>query len=183
MEKKTDYYFEKAYQLSPKREDLIIAQVQGDIIQSKYQEAKEKALYCLTLNSASNYCWLLNVFSDIYLDNIEEAYKDMESAAQKDINLTSRDRLLQFENICEKVGENCFENLTDKLYSLSFTRTPAYYFDLIYVSNINGKEIVWKKAISRFLTTWRGSKLKLKEALDYLDNKEIINAYIDSLNL
>ena len=82
-------FFEKAHELSPKREQVFISWMQTDLIFREYQKVKEKAQECINLNPKSGYCWWIKGVSNLYLDEAEQGIKDIETASREKIDIYS----------------------------------------------------------------------------------------------
>jgi tetratricopeptide (TPR) repeat protein len=187
LKKQADEYFERASQLSPSREDIIMGQIQGDIIQKDYLEAKEKINQCLQLNPKAEYCWWLKILASLYLNEIEQVHKDMEIAAEKGFNLISERNLYQFKMICEETeSKECFKELVDILYSLNvyegYRYSSEHHFNLINISIKGEKEEILKETIKNILGTWPELETELRDYFDSIDeiNIKIVNQYIDN---
>jgi len=187
LKKQASFYFDKAYQLSPNREEIIMGQIQGDIIYQDYQKAKERSQQCLNLNSRSKYCWWSKIISNLYLNEIKQAHKDIEMAAKKDFSIISERKLSQFKTICEKTeSKECFKELADILYSLRIYKAhqldQKYHFDLLYVSVKGEKEEILKEVIRFIFTRFPESESKLRDNLDSAKNidQRIADQYINN---
>jgi len=86
LKEESNSYFEKAYQLSPKHEEIFPGWIQLGLMFDEYEFAKEKTDMCLKLNPESSYCWWLRGLSDIYLENYEEAQRDIEMAVERSLS-------------------------------------------------------------------------------------------------
>jgi len=95
LKEEVNYYFERAYQLSPKRQETFIEWIKTDLLTGEYQKAKTKAQKCIDLNGKIGDCWWLKGLSEIYLDEQEQAQKDINSASQKGYSINSKASLLQ----------------------------------------------------------------------------------------
>jgi len=83
-------FFEKAYELSPKHEEVFAGWIQIKLMFGNYESAKEKSNECLILNSESAYCWWSKSVSNIYLGNYEEAKKDIAIAIENKLSLDKK---------------------------------------------------------------------------------------------
>jgi len=105
LKKQAYSFFEKAYQLSPKHEELFPGWIQINLLSKKYQLAKEKAEECITLNPESSYCWWLKGLSNIYLEEIEQAEKNLKIATEKGHDPNSQKSLSQLVKAYLKLTE------------------------------------------------------------------------------
>ncbi len=94
-----NYYFEKANELSPKRQEVFIGWLKTDFLTGDYSKAKEKAQKCINLDPGSMECWWLIGLSNIYLDKIEEAQKNIETASRLGYSVNAEFSLLQLVNV------------------------------------------------------------------------------------
>lgn len=67
LKKEAYSYFEKAHQLSPKREEVFPGWIQINLLSGNYPEAKERAEQCLKLNPGSSYCQQLKDITEEFL--------------------------------------------------------------------------------------------------------------------
>jgi putative inorganic carbon (HCO3(-)) transporter len=181
LKKQADAYFEKATRLSPRREDIILGQIQNDIILGQYQSAREKTQECLNLNPESKYCQWLKIICNLYLGEIKNVHKDIE----KGFNIVSETYLSQFKTICEETGNiECFKELTDILYSLmiydEYRSSPDYHFYLVNISIQGEKEETLKNLIMDILGRFPELEAKLDGELGSSDkiNKKMAEQYI-----
>lgn len=92
------YYFEKAEELSPKRQEAYIGLVTTNLLTEDYKNAEEKAKKCLDLNQNLGECWWLMALANIHLNKNEEAQENIKIAGQKNYNISSENSLLQLAN-------------------------------------------------------------------------------------
>jgi len=104
-------YFQKAYELSPKRQEVFIGWVMTKIITGDFQEAKEKAQVCIDLNPTLGDCWWLKGLSEIYLKENENAQEDIQKASQKSYSIDNEVSLLQLAKIYADLKD--YENLVE----------------------------------------------------------------------
>jgi tetratricopeptide (TPR) repeat protein len=104
LKKEANYYFEKANQLSPKRQEVFIEWVITDLLTGEYQKAKEKAKKCIKLNEKLGDCWWQMALSNIYLGEKEMAKENMEIAKERGYPIESKISLLELIRAYTKVG-------------------------------------------------------------------------------
>lgn len=97
---------EKAKQLSPKHPEIFITLVKNDLINGKYQEAKEKAEECINFVPDNGDCWWAKFLALISLNEPEEALKTMEIADEKGYQIESKKALSQLVGIYIKLAKN-----------------------------------------------------------------------------
>ena len=87
--KEADSYFEKAQELSPKRQETLIDWAKMKTISGQYQEAKEKANECIELNSNLGECYWARALPEIYLEEFPESERDIKLAEEKGYYVSS----------------------------------------------------------------------------------------------
>jgi len=189
LKKQANAYFEKAYQLSPEHEEILLGQIQTDFILEEYQIANEKIKKCLILNPESSYCWWLKVLSDLYLNEVEQAAKDIKIATEKQFNFHSEKNISQFSAACEKIeNPKCFAELTDIYYTVMVNNhsDPKYHFRLIYISARGEKEEMLKEEIKSVLKNWPELESELNDTFELAYqhpnkiNNKAISQYINN---
>jgi tetratricopeptide (TPR) repeat protein len=95
IEKDIDYYFEKSLELSPNREEIFISWIQSYFTLKEYQKAEKKSQECIDIIPQSFYCYWLKGINNIYLDNIEQADKDIALAVEMGYDTKTYDSLSQ----------------------------------------------------------------------------------------
>ena len=90
-----DYYFKKANELSPKRQEILVEWAKTYFITNDYSKAKEKAQQCVESDPSAGECWWLKGLSNIYLGNIKEAELDLQAAKENRYDIDSKLSLLQ----------------------------------------------------------------------------------------
>lgn len=76
----TNSYFNQAYKLSPKRQEIFVEWAKLDIVTGNYQAMKQKAEKCIALNPALGDCYWTRAISEIYLKEDDKAKKDIKNA-------------------------------------------------------------------------------------------------------
>jgi len=135
-----DSYFQKAYELNPKRQEIFVGWIKTDLLAKKYQEAKEKAQTCIDLNPKLPNCWWGKGLALLYLENYEGAAENMEIAAQKGYDINSKEALSQLLRAYLKIGEegkdkSFYQKLAD-IYQKLIKYEPdnfQYHASLAYV--------------------------------------------------
>lgn len=105
-------YFDKASELSPNREEIFVGKMRIDLFNKDHFSVQEEAKKCIQVIPNSNYCWWQKAVSNLYLNNIEKGFNNLETAAEKGFNYYSRLYLSQIETACE-ANENldCYNGL------------------------------------------------------------------------
>ena len=76
-------YFEKAYQLAPKHQEILIEWAKTDMVAGDYQSMKEKSIKCIDLDQSLSDCYSIKAAAEIYLKNFAQAKKDLEIIIQR----------------------------------------------------------------------------------------------------
>ena len=75
---------EKAEELSPRRQEVLIEWAKFGLVANNFQLMKEKSQKCIELNSSLGDCYWYLGLSEILLGDKEEGEKDIEIAIEKD---------------------------------------------------------------------------------------------------
>ena len=105
-------YFDKASELSPKREEIFIGRAKISFSLKNYLLVLNNVEECIKINPVSKNCWWLKIISNFYLDDIEQVKIDLQTARERDINFSSEKYLSQIEDAC-KINDNvdCYNEL------------------------------------------------------------------------
>ena len=87
--------FQKAHQLSPKRQEIISEWVKTDLLSHSFQQAEEKSQMCIDINPEFKDCYWMMALTQAYLNNIEQANKNIEFASKKRYPVNNESSLLQ----------------------------------------------------------------------------------------
>jgi len=90
-----NFYFEKAHQLSPKRQEVFVEWIKTDLLTEEYEKAKKKAQKCILLNPKLGECWWLMGLSEAFLKNFNASDRYIKFAQQNGWNTNSKDSLAQ----------------------------------------------------------------------------------------
>jgi len=88
-------YLERANQLSPKRQEVFIEWTQTNLLSGEYKKAKEKAQKCVDSNDKLNECWWYLGLTNIYLNEIDLANENIQTANQKGFDINSKNAISQ----------------------------------------------------------------------------------------
>jgi len=102
LKDEASYYFERANQLSPKRQEVFIGWTKTYFLTGDYQKAKEKAQECINLNPRLGECWWLMALINISLTEEEKAQENINIAGQNGYPIYSEDSFLQLANVYSK---------------------------------------------------------------------------------
>ncbi len=106
---KANNYFNKALQLAPKHQEILIGQVKMEIIAGNYDSAKNYAEKCITLNPALGDCYFYLGISEIYLRDMNIAKENIQTAFNKAYNINAEVSLSELKNAY--AFTNDFKNL------------------------------------------------------------------------
>ena len=190
LKKQAYYFFEKANQLSPKREQVFISWMQTDLIFREYEQTKEKAQKCIDLNPKSGYCWWIKGVSNLYLGEVEQGIRDIEMASKEKFDIYSEKHISELDTICEKIkNTKCFRKLANIYYTIRrrkiYKSDPEYSLHLVYISAMGESDKILKEYISTTLWGWPELESELrdniKSASKYTSkiNMEMVNQVID----
>lgn len=94
----SDSYFEKSVALSPKHQEIYIEWTKAYMASQNWQKAIEKANACIRIDPRTNDCWWLKGLTEIYMGNLMQAQRDLDSAYQRGLRLTNTDILAKLTN-------------------------------------------------------------------------------------
>lgn len=98
-------YFEKASQLSPKRQEIFKEWTKTGIITGDYDLAEEKAQKCIDLNPDFGGCYWLMALVQGYLKDSEKLDYYAKLAQERDFNIESEEALQQLINLQIHIGD------------------------------------------------------------------------------
>jgi len=133
LKEEADYFFGKACQLNPKRQEILIEWMRTDFLNEEYQKAKEKAQKCIELNPDFQDCYWMAGLANVYLNNKKEADFNFEIAKEKGYRLEAELSLLQLTK-AYAVHKN-YEELAiiyEKLTKIDHSK-PQYHASLAFV--------------------------------------------------
>ncbi len=160
-----DYYFEKAKELSPKRQEIFLEWSKTYFVTKDYTKAKEKAKQCTELSPALGECWWVKALSNIYLDNIIEAKIDLQSAEENRYQTKSEASLLQLlETYLETENYEELVDIHEKLIELE-PNNVQYYTSLAYNYKVLGDYENARKTAKKILELFPEMKSKVEEFL------------------
>ena len=132
LTQEANLYFEKAHQLSPKRQEVFIEWAKTYLITGDYWGAKEKAQKCIDSNQKLGDCWWLMALINIHLNDEREAQEDIIIASQITYPPDSVDPLLQLTRAYSET-KNYQEliKIYQKLIAIK-PQEPQYHASLAY---------------------------------------------------
>lgn len=158
---KSDACFKKASELSPKRQEVLLAWSNNFLLWGKYNEAKEKSEQCIKVNTNLGGCYWQKALSDILLGNLTEAKENMETAKQKQFSVYSSSEylsqtltvyLMAIKNL--KVVDIEYYKSLAEIYSgltVAYPKNSQYHASLSYVYKTIGEyEKAGEEAIKVF---------------------------------
>ena len=121
-------YFDQASELSFKREEIFVGRANMNMILKDYQSSLKNTKDCLLTNPMSKQCWWLKALSNYYLNNIDEANKDIEFGMSIGLNTHSKYYLLAIEKACEaNNSQSCYQKLFETYKELIKRYTEDTY--------------------------------------------------------
>ena len=131
--------FEKAVQLSPKRQEIYIGWASTYLVTGDYEKAKEKAQKCLDLNQELGDCWWLTALININENEIDKAKENIKISEQKNYEIDSEISLLQLRKAylnIENYQKSC--EIYYRLTEININNVQ-YYLDAL-ACYLNNKE-------------------------------------------
>jgi tetratricopeptide (TPR) repeat protein len=160
-------YFEKAKEISPKRQEIPLGLSKTYLLTEEYQKAKESAQECINLNARLGDCWWQMALINVYLGEEETAKENMEIAKEKGYQIDSEISLLELAKAYLK-RENYQEliKIYQKLIAIK-PKNPKYYIALAVFYKESGQIEEAKKEALKILELFPEYK---KEAEEFLKN-------------
>jgi len=82
LKNKANSYFQKASDLSPKRQEVFVESLKTYYLIKDYKQAAAIAQKCIDLSETMGECWWMKGLSNIYLNNIDEAKENFKKAGE-----------------------------------------------------------------------------------------------------
>jgi O-antigen ligase len=129
----TEYYLEKALELSPKHQEVFTEWIKTLLVKGDYQKMKEKSEECISLNKKMAGCYWYLGLSEIFLGENELAQEHLAMASQKGYKVDILTSLNQLK-IAYSSTENYEElvKIYEKLINLN-PEEPQYHASLAFV--------------------------------------------------
>lgn len=168
LKDKANYYFEKAHQLSPKRQEIYVEWIKTDLLVDEFEKAKEKAKECLLLDPKLGECWWLLSLAEGGLGNFRVAEDFATIAQENGYNTQSKNSLLQLIKIyIYKKEYQRLVPLYQKLISLD-PKNPQYHASLAVVFKELGKFEEAKKEALKVLELQPEARREVEKFLQNL---------------
>jgi tetratricopeptide (TPR) repeat protein/O-antigen ligase len=134
-----DGYFERAKNLSPKRQEIYIEWAITDLLTGDYQKAKEKAQNCINLNNNLGDCYWSMAIATTYSGEFEKAKENITIAGEKGYAINSEVSLLELARayLQNKNYEEMIK-IYQKLIEIK-PDNPNYYLALAFTYKENGE--------------------------------------------
>ena len=71
-------YFQKASQLAPKHQEVLIEWAKTNMVAEDYQSMREKSVKCIALDQSLSDCYSIKAAAEIYLKNFSQAKEDLD---------------------------------------------------------------------------------------------------------
>ena len=131
--KQAKFYFNKASELSPKRQEILVGQAKIAIVAGDYKSAEDYSKKCIALNPDLGDCYFYLAISNIYTKNMAEADRNIKIADSKIYNTDHQTRLTELVNAYEYILD--YQNLAatfEKLIELN-PNIAQYHSSLAFV--------------------------------------------------
>jgi putative inorganic carbon (HCO3(-)) transporter len=96
-------YFEKARQLAPKHQEVLIEWAKTNMVEGDYQTMKEKSIECISLDQSLSDCYSIKAAAEVYLNNLPQAKKDFEVIFQRYSDAPSESSLYLLVEAYDKI--------------------------------------------------------------------------------
>ena len=162
-------YFEKAHQLSPKRQEVFTEWIKTDLLTGEYQKAKERAEKCIALNEKLGDCYWLMGLTQGYLKNFDGLNHDTNIALTKGYDTQSENAFLQLTKVYAQTQnyQDLVKTLT-KLISIN-PNNPQYHASLAAAYQKIGDLEMAKKEALKVLELKPEAKGEVEEFLKTLE--------------
>lgn len=168
LKDEANFYFAKASQLSPKRQEILIEGIKTDLLTKEYQKAKEKSQKCIDLNPNLGDCYWLMGLTNIYLTENEKAAENIDIAKIKGYPVYSESSAMALAKVY--------------VDTLNYQKAIAIYLGLIKIKPREPIYHLYLALICREIGDFENAK---KEALILLElspeNREEIEAFLQTL--
>src|SRR4030042_1188145 len=104
LKDETNYYFERAHELSPKRQEIFQEWLKTGLISGDYKKAEESAQKCINLNPNLGECYWLMALTQGYLGNIEKFNHFVTVTKEKGYSIEAERPLQQLVNMYIRNG-------------------------------------------------------------------------------
>ena len=104
LKNEANYFFERAVQLSPKRQKIFQEWLKTGLITGEYEKARENAQKCIDLNPNYGPCYWLMALTQGYLGNFEELNYFAALARKNGYNTESAEALPTLINMYIRTG-------------------------------------------------------------------------------
>jgi len=91
-------YLDKASELAPNHQEIIIEQAKISMVEKNYAKMGERAEECIAKEESAGECYWIRAFSKIYLGNLDQVQKDIRTAEEKGFLVYSVSSLYQLVN-------------------------------------------------------------------------------------
>jgi tetratricopeptide (TPR) repeat protein len=168
LKKEANDYFEKAHQLSPKKQEIFIEWIITDLLTGEYQKAKQKAQTCIDLNSKLGGCYWLMGLANVYLSEFETAKENIKTAEKNGYPINSEISLLELARAYFQ-SKNYEEviKIYQKLIGIK-PDNPNYYLALAFTYKERGDFETAKKEALTIIELFPAYKDEINKFLEEL---------------
>ena len=165
---KAEYYLDKAFQLSPKHQEIILEKARTDIIGGEYSKAESDAEHCIKLNDKLGNCYFTLAMSHIYLGKTEEAASDVRKASEKGLSINTPETISDLID-AYVATKNYAEAIKSNLQLLTFDPSNVqYHASLAFIYKAAGDYTKARKEALTVLQLSPQSKENVEEFLQTL---------------
>ena len=169
LKQEANSYFEKANQLSPKRQEVSTEWIRTDLLTSNYLKAETKAQTCIDLNEKLEECYWLMGLSQAGLKNIEKSDYYLKIAEEKGFNTQSKNSLYGLIGVY--IDTKNYQGLVEtylKLIEIE-PQNPQYHASLATAYRELGNYQMAKKEALKVLELQPEAKGEVEEFLKTLE--------------
>ena len=96
--KQANYDLDRATELAPKHQEILVGRAQLDIVSGKYSDAQNDSKKCMSLDPSLGDCYWYLAVSEIYLKDTADANKNIQLAISKGYDTNSEAKLVELVN-------------------------------------------------------------------------------------
>ncbi len=168
LKDKSDYYFKKALELSPKRQLIFAEWAKTYYVIKDYLKAKEISQQCLDISQTMGQCWWMQGVSNLNLDNLDEAKNDIAQAQKNGYSTDSESSLIQLSRIYLDKKNYQELLLVNLKLALSYPKKMQYWATLAYNYKIIGDYKNARKFAQKILELFPNNPEIQKQVNDFL---------------
>jgi len=181
-----DSAFAKAFELSPKREEMFIGWLETNLLQKKYKEALEKANYCISLNYENGDCWWKKSLAHIYLTQFKGADRAIKISIKNRKNPShSKKMLSQMQSAYIVAVEKTKEKNNPELIKKAYEGLSVAYKK--FIQNIDPSDYQQRASLAfiyKEIGEYRNAREQAVTTLKHSpESKDSVANFLDSILL